>query len=270
VNPDTAQQWRYLQVALERKRATEKAPSWNRSTWLPRLAIASAAAAVVLIIFGVVWLRQPAMMTYETGRGQISTITLADSSQVTLSYTSELVIARRPLENVRRMSLHGEAYFRVRKTGEPFIVSTDVATVQVLGTEFNVRVRGVEMEVAVLTGRVQVGAQKDGKDSTVILEAGQITTCAQGDFPSTPGQLLFSEYPGWMHGKFLFYKTNLLSVCRDIEAKFDVAIRIQSPQLRDETITGAVDSRSVETALATLAGLTGTKCRYEGSGYILY
>ena len=271
VDPDTAHQWRYLQVALQREESAARVHRSGGRMRLPRLAIASVVAVAVFVVAGVVWLRQPAaLLTYETGRGQISTITLADSSEVTLNHTSELILDRQPFEKARHVRLRGEAYFRVRRTSVPFIVSTDVATVQVLGTEFNVRMRNEQIEVAVLAGRVQVNVQKEGKDSTAVLAAGQVATCTQGGFPGSPAQLLFAEYPGWMHGKLLFYRTSLLSACEDIESKFDVAIAIENAKLRDETITGAVDARSAETALSTLAKLTGNKYRYENGGYILY
>jgi transmembrane sensor len=271
VDPDTAQQWRHLQVALQIDESAVKVRPLVGGLRPPRLAIASAVAVVVLVVAGIVWLRQPGtMLAYETGRGQISTITLADSSEVTLNHTSELILDRQPFEKARHVRLNGEAYFRIRKSGVPFIVTTDVATIQVLGTEFNVRMREEQIEVAVLAGRVQVGVHKEGKDSTVVLSAGQVATCAHGEFPGAPAQLLFAEYPGWMHGKLLFYIASLLSACNDIESKFDVPVRIENARLRDKTLTGAVDARSAETALSTLANLTGNKYRYENGGYILY
>ena len=271
VNPGTPHQWQSLQVALQRGRGNEQVRRTRVSVRIPRLAIASAVVAASIIVGGLLFLRQPsAMLMYETGNGQMSTITLADSSEVTLNHTSELTLGRRSFGITRRVNLKGEAYFRVRKTGEPFIVSTDIAAVQVLGTEFNVRVRDDRMEVAVLTGRVRLSVEKDSRDSAVVLAAGQIASVDKGAFPDSPGQLLFPEYPGWMHGKFLFYRTSLRSACREIESKFDVVIRVNDARLGNETVTGAVDGKSVETALSTLTRLTGSTCRYENGGYTLY
>jgi len=270
-NPDTLHQWQSLQVALQREQSSEQVRRTSVGARIPRFAIASALVAAIIIVAGLLFLREPsAVLMYETGRGQMSTITLADSSEVTLNHTSELTLGRQSFGTTRRVNLKGEAYFRVRKAGEPFIVFTDIATVQVLGTDFNVRVRDDRMEVAVLTGRVRLSVEKDGRDSAVVLAAGQIASVDKGAFPDSPGQLLFPEYPGWMHGKFLFYRTSLRSACREIESKFDVAIRINDARLGNETVTGAVDGKSVETALSTLTRLTGSTCRYENGGYTLY
>ncbi len=271
IDPDTERQWGYLHAALQgRERAVVVRRSESRIR-VPRLAIASIGAIAVIVVAGIVLLRQPpSPLTYETGRGQISTITLADSSEVTLNHTSELILDRQRFDNARRVRLQGEAYFRVRKNEVPFIVTTDVATIQVLGTEFNVRMRDDQVEVAVLVGTVRLGVHGEGGDSAVVLSAGQVATCVHGGFPTAPARLLFAEYPGWIHGKLLFYRTNLRSACNEIESKFSVSVTIESARLRGETITGAVDARSAEGALSTLANLTGNKYRYENGGYILY
>jgi transmembrane sensor len=270
-NPDTLHQWQSLQVALQRERSDEQVRRTNIGVRIPRLAIASALVAAVIIIAGLLFLRQPsAVLMYETGKGQISTITLADSSEVTLNHTSELTLGQQSFGTTRRVNLKGEAYFRVRKTGVPFIVSTDIAIVQVIGTDFNVRVRDDKMEVAVLTGRVRLSVEKDGRDSAVVLAAHRIVSVGRGAFPASPDQLLFPDYPGWMHGKFLFYRTSLSSACGELESKFDVAVRIEDTRLGNQTVTGAVDGRSAEAALSTLTRLTGSTYRYENGGYTLY
>jgi transmembrane sensor len=270
INPETDQQWRLLNVELQRKPGKAKVRRASFRLPVPWPAVSVAAATVLLIAAGIFWLRQPSTTTYETTRGQHSTIALTDSTEVLLNHTSELTVHRWPPEEARRVAMKGEAFFRVRKTGTPFIVSTDVATVRVLGTEFNVRVRDGRMEVAVIKGSVLVSVHGEAADSAIVLAAGQIATCVRDGFPGAPRPLLVAEYPGWMHGKFVFQRTSLVSVCKEIESQFDVTVTIDNPRLRDETITGIVDGRNAESALATLANLTGTKYRHENGSYTLY
>jgi ferric-dicitrate binding protein FerR (iron transport regulator) len=209
-------------------------------------------------------------MTYETTRGQRSTVALTDSTEVLLNHTSELTVHHWRSAEARHVALKGEAFFRVRQTGTPFIISTDIATIRVLGTEFNVRVRDDRMEVAVIRGSVQVSALGERGDSAIVLVAGQIALCTRDGFPGALGPLPSAEYPGWVHGKFVFQRTSLVSACEEIESQFDVTITIDNPRLRAETITGIVDGRNAERALATLANLTGTKYRHENNSYILF
>jgi len=271
IDPETDLRWQRLRVALEAGRSTEMPrPAGGTIRWA-RPALSFAVAAILLIVVGLMWLNRTSTMTYETAKRQQASITLFDSTEVTLNHTSELIVERRPFDKARRVALKGEAFFRVRRNGAPFTVHTDVATIRVLGTEFNVRVRDGLLEVAVISGNVHVSVRKDGKDSTVVPAQGQIAVCSKGDFPGTPGPLLFSsDYPGWIHGKFLFNRTSLVSVCKEIEEQFEVVIRIGNTLLPNETITGALDARTAETALAALSGLTGNKYRYENGIYFLY
>jgi transmembrane sensor len=271
IDPETDLRWQWLRVAMEAGHRTEMPrPSGGKIRWA-RPALSFAVAAILLIVVGLVWLDRTSTMTYETAKRQQAAITLFDSTEVTLNHTSELTVERRPFDKVRRVALKGEAFFRVRRNGAPFTVLTDVATIQVLGTEFNVRVRDDLLEVAVISGNVHVSVRKDGTDSMVVLAKGQMAACRKGGGPGMPGPLLFfSDYPGWIHGKFLFNRTSLVSVCKEIEDQFDVVVRIGNTRLSNETITGALDARTAETALAALSGLTGNKYRYENGVYSLY
>jgi len=126
------------------------------------------------------------------------------------------------------------------------------------------------MEVAVLSGSVQVSVNKSGTDSSIVLTKGQIVVCSKNLYPEAPELIPFPEYPGWTQGKFMFYRTNLLSACKEMELQFDVAIKLKRTELSDETITGIVNGQSIEAALSTLTQLTGNTYRYEDGGYVIF
>jgi ferric-dicitrate binding protein FerR (iron transport regulator) len=270
IDPETDGQWRRLKSTLENRLSIndDKSVVLRRVFFKP--AFSFAIAAVVLIAVSVVWMRSSSLKIYETAKGQHSTITLQDSTEVTLNYMSELKVDRSPFEKSRHVTLKGEALFQVRRNGKPFIITTDIGTIQVLGTLFNVRVREDKMEVAVLSGSVKVSVNKNGTDSCVILTKGQIVVCDKNNYPQVPGLLPFSGYPGWTSGKFMFYRTNLLSACKEMELQFDVSIKLKTLQLDNVTITGIVNSHNIDAALTTLTQLTGNKYRYEDGGYVIY
>ncbi|HWP81405.1 MAG TPA: FecR family protein [Bacteroidota bacterium] len=89
---------------------------------------------------------------------------LHDGSKVLLSAASELVVPKMLAGKPRRVSLKGEAYFSVHTSDDAFIVSTEYADVEVVGTAFNVRTRAEVLEVGVLSGRRP--AAKLNSDST--------------------------------------------------------------------------------------------------------
>jgi ferric-dicitrate binding protein FerR (iron transport regulator) len=232
--------------------------------------MAFALLAAAAIVGGVLWWEQPVdTSTYVTGRGEQTSVTLADSSDVTLNHTSALVVSPRGDDRARRVTLAGEAFFHVRRNGTPFIVSTDVGSVEVLGTEFNVRVRDDRLEVGVVSGSVRVTVRHEGRDTSTLLKAGTLLSWARGERPGVPDPLLFAEYPGWLHRKLLFQRASVPSIAREIEMRFDVTVSVQNPRLLRETISGALDATSADGALQTLAHLTGARVRHDARGYHL-
>ncbi len=269
-DPETAYRWQSLDLAISRAEAPDETRTARRARPLPKLALALGFTGVVLVAAGLVWLIRPSSTVYATGKGQQTEILLGDSSQVTMNHTSRLTVDRRLPAGDRSVALEGEAYFRVRTASEPFIVSTSAGTIRVLGTEFNVRVREDRLEVAVVRGSVRVTGHHSGGDSSVVLAEGQETICRKGEGPGTPSGIPFAGYPGWIHGQLFFEKTPLLSACREIESRFDVVITIRNHPMQDQTLTGVLDARSADAAIATLSRLTGLHYRHDTNGYTLY
>jgi ferric-dicitrate binding protein FerR (iron transport regulator) len=78
------------------------------------------------------------------------------------------------------------------------------------------------------------------------------------------------EYPGWIHNKLILNKTNLETVCNQIERKFDVNIVLDSNQLNSISITGVIDAKDLDGVLTTLAILSQRSYRFEEETYIFY
>jgi transmembrane sensor len=266
-DPETELRWKHLQNLLAGPEGVE-ARAAAKFRLRPALAYGLAVAAVAAT--GVLLLRPAAGdVSYATGKGELSRVVLTDSSEVTLNHTSRLVVDRQSGRKGRYVELEGEAFFRVRSTGEPFVVETRAGTVRVLGTEFNVRVRGDRLEVAVVGGRVRVVGTTEVSDE-ITLPAGTMISCERGRSLPAPEKILFADYPGWIHQKLLFQRADFRTVLSEIEARFGVTVRVENPALLNETITGALDSKSAGAAVATLATLTGSSYRHEADGFALY
>ncbi len=268
IDPETGRQWEALRRTMEQGSTVELRPARRAFVFRPAFSLALGSAVALVGVFLVLQWTSPTV--YETAKGKQSTVMLADGSEVVLNNSSELMVSRPLFDRSRKVFLKGEAFFRVEKNGSPFIVSTDVGVVRVLGTEFNVLVRQGLLEVAVLRGSVRVSVERKGVDSSVVVGKDQIVRCTRGSFPQEPTLLKFPAYPGWMHGKFMFSKTRLASACEEIEARFDVTVRIRNPRLQDETITGVVEGQNVDSALTALSRLAGTTYRNEDGVYTLY
>jgi transmembrane sensor len=189
---------------------------------------------------------------------------------VILNHTSEVLVAAMEPGKARIVHLKGEAFFKVRKNGSPFRVVTSGGSVEVLGTEFNVRERQGAFEVAVISGKVRVSIPRPDGDRFVELTKGMILSLGQGDTACEAHELRFSAYPGWLHNQLIFQDRPLVAVCEELEDRFDVHVRIIRPHAEMEMISGTLDSRTAGNALASLAALTGLSLRHDADAYILY
>jgi ferric-dicitrate binding protein FerR (iron transport regulator) len=168
----------------------------------------------------------------------------------------------------RLLTLNGEAFFRVRRNETPFIITTEYAAVQVVGTEFNVRARDSMLEVGVVRGSVNVSAMKHKR--SLVLTQGQRAICTRGGAPQLTDNVPSIEYPGWMHGKLFFDKATFADACREIEMRFDVAITIDDDRVRNEIVTGMLNAKNAESAVTALCGLTGKTFRHDERGFDIY
>jgi hypothetical protein len=84
-----------------------------------------------------------------------------------------------------------------------------------------------------------------------------------GDIPS-------ADFPGWIHGKLFLDRTSFLAACHEIEMRFDVNIKTDSQLVWSDIITGILNARTAESAVAALCELTGKRFKHEGQMYIIY
>ena len=265
-------------IALQatRESSREKAPSveQNRNAHSGRRpAWHAAAAAMVLVIVGLVWGGATHLLgspTYSTAVGEQRTITLEDGSIVYLNTNSEVAIAFADEE--RRIFLkHGEARFDVAKNpARPFVVQTSQATVRALGTIFNVQVASTNTAVAVLEGRVEVvsrdalenvGARR-APDAPITEDAGgsgpavkrsaRVQLAAGEQAAVTPkGEILANAGPpldrvkAWTERRLVFREDRLSDVVAEFNRYHEQQLRIDDPTLAEHRISGTFTVQDV-------------------------
>lgn len=143
---DTSKGWEKLMVSL---------PDLGRKGF--RLPLTWAVAAVVLLfVIGVGVLKivnQPEQLIAENSN---TTFTLPDQTGIVMQQGATLQYGKDFDKIDRRVSMHGEITFAVtRDETKPFIVSTPVAQIEVLGTEFTVTADDDETRLSVTSGKVK-------------------------------------------------------------------------------------------------------------------
>lgn len=148
---DTDREW------LKLRRRIEKGGSGGRvvnllsehSIWLK-------IAAGILLIAGAFYIFWPSPADIVIKAGEhVATVYLPDSSKVWLNVGSTLAYDEDYGQNRRNTRISGEGYFVVKPDSvSPFTVDTELASVRVLGTEFNVREDSAGVVLTVAHGTV--------------------------------------------------------------------------------------------------------------------
>jgi len=202
----------------------------------------AAAFTAVCVAVGVLLLSEPTapiITHYSTEAGELRTITLADSSEITLSAKSQ--ISTRISDTERSVDLiSGEAFFDIAKDRQkPFFVTVNNVSVEVVGTQFNVqRVRDT-VSVAVLEGVVNVFAE-DGLMAAIpdaVLTAGQKVVKASGQAFDAVINVPNSDLGAWRMGRLIYTDIALADIVADAGRYFDGKIVLQSQDLADVKVT---------------------------------
>jgi ferric-dicitrate binding protein FerR (iron transport regulator) len=197
----------------------------------------------------------------EVGRGGEYKLELPDGSRVWLNSESRLVYPSRFEGETRRVYLHGEAYFEVRRDeARPFIVTVDACDVRVLGTAFNVaRYTGDRHVVTtVASGSVEVSA---GGTSERLL-AGQQCAYDPVDATMTLRAVDATRVASWKDGLFIFDDVSIEEIARQIARWYDVEARFADDAARAASFTGAMERYKPVSYIIRLLNETNTVACY--------
>ena len=188
----------------------------------------------------------------ETSDGSKKEVTLPDGSIVLLNIDSELIYPKEFKEDIREITLVGEAFFDIAHNEEkPFIVNVNNMKVKVLGTSFNVKSYpdDKKVETTLVTGKVELIREKE---SPVILKPSQKAVLNKSDKNLEIEKVETSEVTAWREGKLIFNKTSMEQVILDLERKYNTDFTINSPDLLEYKYTGTFDNLTLDEVLKLL------------------
>jgi ferric-dicitrate binding protein FerR (iron transport regulator) len=140
---------------------------------------------------------------------------LPDQSEVLLNKNSKLIYHRAIGANdVRMVSLDGEALFKVQRNNSPFIVSVGIIEVEVLGTVFNVKEDDNTVYVTVVEGKVKVTAG----EKSVLLTKEEKGVFKDGKLLEERVETLNDLY--WCTKELKFKRATLKEICEQLKDAF--------------------------------------------------
>jgi transmembrane sensor len=176
-------------------------------------------------------------------------IKFPDQSTAILNRNSTLVYPQTFSKSQREVTLmNGESFFKVvPDKSKPFVVHTNVATIKVIGTAFNVALKPETIEISVAEGRVLVYTLTD----SVYLEAGVAASLKTGDAAFSIEE---SNSNGWAYAthKFVFNNTPLPEVFRYIEKAQNCSIRVKNKEIGNCKLTATFESVSTDYMLTLI------------------
>ncbi len=155
-------------------------------------------------------------------RGTVYTAKLPDGTIAELQPDSRLTYPKEFNSTTRTVELEGEAYFEVAKNKEkPFIVVTQKAEIQVLGTHFNVKAYQEEpYRVSLIEGAVKVKALQF-PDSAVMHPGDNICIDNDNTLQFTDKD---SRFESRRKGIFCYDNAPLQEILNDICRHYDIEI----------------------------------------------
>lgn len=203
-------------------------------------------------------------VTKSTAKGQKLTINLPDGSIVMLNSASDITYPEVFTDSIRKVKLRGEAFFQVKESEIPFIVSTGEVQTRVLGTSFNIRYRTDEKstEIALLTGRVKVDSELEMGE--IELLPGERVVYQRNEKSFSKESYQFKKDFGWKEGILYFNHSSIVEVAKTLENWYGVSIVINNIPGNSRHFTGSFNNENLENVMESLSFTFGFNYEKEG------
>jgi transmembrane sensor len=229
---------------------TLNSPAKTYSMWMR---VAAALLLVVVSGFIVNYFISTNKTTVIETADAMQEITLPDGSRVMLNKNSQLSYTPDFGKESRHVSLKGEAFFDVaRDLQKPFIISASEATVEVLGTSFNLQAYDAKklLEVVVATGTVKLSVPNVKQEVT--LQAGDRGVYAHSEKQLTQITNTDINFLAWKTRKLIFMETDLNTVIETINQAYQTNITIEAKVPATCLVTVTFDQQNLEAVLNVL------------------
>lgn len=201
-------------------------------------------AAIAVICFSIYFYSTSIDTAIYTLAAQKTSVELPDASNVQLNADSKLAYNKKSWDKKRDVELDGEAYFKVAK-GSTFNVITEVGTVTVLGTQFNVKHRDNYFEVICFEGSVEVKYQS----KSVKLEPGYSFFIIDENVYAKEKDTRIE--PSWINDESYFKSLPYKEVLRELERQYNITVETNNIDIT-QLFTGTFKHNNLELALKSV------------------
>ncbi len=251
-DPATRRAWDKLHSRLkEDNLISEKSV---RTVMLPgRQFLRIAAAILVLLAMAAVLYytvnpgAKPEMLSIRTGNDERTLIkTLSDGSVIYLAQNTSFSFPKEFERHGRNVELKGEAFFDIaHDESKPFIIETDEAIIQVIGTAFTVKTtNGSDFELLVERGKVKVTPRENPSLNAFVVAGEKI---AISDKHLVKTKQLPGESALWYTRHMQFKDETLKNVIHVLNRNFNTKFATAGMEVGNRRLTITFTNESVET-----------------------
>lgn len=212
------------------------------SSWIK---YAAAAAVVLALVFAI-----KVMMSSDDGIQK-----LADGSEIALHGESTIESVN-ITDQIREVRLTGKAYFDIaRDETRPFVIVTENARIEVLGTSFVVDATTEKTEVCVESGLVALikPGYQGSTDLSVELTKGEMGTVNKVNKGIIKKNNSNANYLSWKTKTLTFQKASMSSVETVLEDVYGIDIEFENEGLKNCNLTAKFKERRAKDAIEIIA-----------------
>ena len=266
----------------------------GRLITLKRLLIAAVLAGIILSSYFLIFQRknrpvkEVAVNEIEAKKGARSFMRLPDGTQVWLNSDSKLEYKENFNDNIREVTLTGEAYFDVVKdAAHPFVVHTSDIDIRVLGTAFNVKSYPQEssIEATLIHGVIEVTNKKRPSSPKVTLrehqkmvfqkEQGNPVAVSTGQATKAKEPFFVTALPqksdtaivetSWVYNKLIFDGETFKEFAVKMERWYNVRIIFKNEKVANISSHYLIENETIEEALKALQEIEKFKYTINGN-----
>jgi len=200
-----------------------------------------------------------------TSYGESRTLSLPDSSKVTLNSNSRISYTKSLLSNGHReVFLEGEAYFSVvHKDDEKFVVQTGELNVEVLGTKFNVNSRRGNTKVILEEGKVRLNVNGPSKKDLIMAPGEYVEYSGKGKL--TRKTVDANNYLEWRNNRLIFVGTSLADIGQLLEDNYGYKVIFENDSITQKKFTGSSSAVEIGELFEKLSKVYNLEIRKNGN-----
>lgn len=244
--------------------ALDQAKKNNTSARRRLMYIISAAAASLILGLLILWPSSSDTVTIITAFAETREVVLPDGSRVMLNANSSLRYQKSwSASREREVMLNGEAFFKV--TSQPsglhpkFRVRTPLASMEVLGTAFNVHNRRGAVTVVLEEGKVKM--------NNMDMTPGDLVTVSTAG--SERRKVDPARFLAWKDHQLVFENEPLSSIADMLEDTYGYTVQFRKTAAKDLRLTGTYPDNQIGLLLSAMREVHGVTVEQRDSTIVI-